>query len=199
MPRLRLHMGSRGTSWPSSTVVPMCGRRCPVPVAVSVAVSAAATLWEWLRVVIELGGRSRSRSRHRLACSWVRAPSAASIGSMFIVTRLLHGYTGVSLSATEVCSIFRSGVNCDRHGVNRCLAPRGGQQCAHPRSGARQKNERDVTLTRQLYYYKSIVHLRVAPLWGTGGSPRPCTAVRGVALAIALAFTYFIGSDLVNT
>ena len=46
-----------------------------------------------------------------------------------------------------MCSIFRSGVNCDRHGVNWCLAPRGGQQCAHPRSGARQKNARDVSFT----------------------------------------------------
>ena len=47
-PRLRRHMGSRGTSWPSSTVVPMCGRRWQP-------LSAAATLWEWLRAVIELG------------------------------------------------------------------------------------------------------------------------------------------------
>ena len=178
MPRLRLHMGSRGTSWPSSTVVPMCGRRWqPEPL------SAAATLWEWLRVVIELGGRSRSRSRHRLACSWVRAPSAASIRQHVYcyTTYTVKGYTGVSLSATEVCSIFRSGVNCDRHGVNRCLAPRGGQQCAHPRSGARQKNERDVSFT--------IKHC-ASGLRLSGGSPRSLHGrAGGVALAIALAFT----------
>ena len=107
MPRLRRHMGSRGTSWPSSTVVPMCGRRCPVPVAVSVAVSAAATLWEWLRVVIELGGRSRSRSRHRLACSWVRAPPAASIGSMFIVTRYI--VKQLVKVKRRMCSVCREG------------------------------------------------------------------------------------------
>ena len=81
-------------------------------------------------------------------------------------------YTGLSLSArTEVCSIFRSGVNCDRHGVNRCLAPRGGQQCAHPRSGARQKNERDVSFT--------IKHC-ASGLRLSGGSPRT-TAVHGRA------------------
>ena len=45
-------------------------------------------------------------------------------------------------------------------------------------------------------YYKALC-IRVAPLWGVSTAVRG----RGVALAIALrlAFTYFIGSDLVNT
>ena len=85
----------------------VCGRRCRWQ-----PLSAAATLWEWLRVVIELGGRSRSRSRHRLACSWVRAPSAASIGSMFIVRHVIQVFQD-SLTQRGDLGVFHLPFGCE--------------------------------------------------------------------------------------